>query len=147
MDKYIINENTLALLTVDNKVKIVEKYIDFYIEGSLNNIINDSCIYYGSTFLGRMHSAKSLLGISTKLPIIISEKKELIFFPTNSYKNTNCVWINYIEVDKYYSINSKELIITFLNKKKLVIQVSNNIFTKQLFKASRLDTIFKRNIK
>lgn len=147
MDKYIINENTLALLTVDNKVKVVEKYIDFYIEGSLNNIINDSCIYYGSTFLGRMHSAKSLLGISTKLPIIISEKKELIFFPTNSYKNTNCVWINYIEVDKYYSINSKELIITFLNKKKLVIQVSNNIFTKQLFKASRLDTIFKRNIK
>lgn len=147
MDKYIINENTLALLTIDNKVKIVEKYIDFYIEGSLNNIINDSCIYYGSTFLGRMHSAKSLLGISTKLPIIISEKKELIFFPTNSYKNTNCVWINYIEVDKYYSINSKELIITFLNKKKLVISVSNNIFTKQLFKASRLDTIFKRNIK
>lgn len=119
MDKYIINENTLALLTVDNKVKVVEKYIDFYIEGSLNNIINDSCIYYGSTFLGRMHSAKSLLGISTKLPIIISEKKELIFFPTNSYKNTNCVWINYIEVDKYYSINSKELIITFLNKKNL----------------------------
>ena len=147
MDKYIKNENTLALLTIDNKVKIVEKYIDFYIEGSLNNIINDSCIYYGSTFLGRMHSAKSLLGISTKLPIIISEKKELIFFPTNSYKNTNCVWINYIEVDKYYSINSKELIITFLNKKKLVIPVSNNIFTKQLFKASRLDTIFKRNIK
>ena len=87
MDKYIINENTLALLTIDNKVKVVEKYIDFYIEGSLNNIINDSCIYYGSTFLGRMHSAKSLLGISTKLPIIISEKKELIFFPTNSYKN------------------------------------------------------------
>ena len=39
MDKYIINENTLALLTIDNKVKIVEKYIDFYIEGSLNNII------------------------------------------------------------------------------------------------------------
>ena len=147
MDKYIINENTLALLTIDNKVKIVEKYIDFYIEGSLNNIINDSCIYYGSTFLGRMHSAKSLLGISTKLPIIISEKKELIFFPTNSYKNTNCVWINYIELDKYYSINSKELIITFLNKKKLVIPVSNKIFNKQLFKASRLDTIFKRNIK
>ena len=56
-------------------------------------------------------------------------------------------YINYIEVDKYYSINSKELIITFLNKKKLVIPVSNNIFTKQLFKASRLDTIFKRNIK
>ena len=69
MDKYIINENTLALLTIDNKVKVVEKYIDFYIEGSLNNIINDSCIHYGSTFLGRMHSAKSLLGISTKLPI------------------------------------------------------------------------------
>ena len=112
MDKYIINENTLALLTIDKKVKVVEKYIDFYIEGSLNNIINDSCIYYGSTYLGRMHSAKSLLGISTN-----------------------------------YSINSKELIITFLNKKKLVIPVSNNIFTKQLFKASRLDTIFKRNIK
>ena len=56
-------------------------------------------------------------------------------------------YINYIEVDKYYSINSKELIITFLNKKKLVIPVSNNIFTRQLFKASRLDTIFKRNIK
>ena len=143
MDKYIINENTLALLKVDNKVKVVEKYIEFYIEGSLNTII----IYYGSTFLGRMHSAKSLLGISTKLPIIISEKKELIFFPTNSYKNLNCVWINYIEVDKYYSINSKELIITFLNKKSLIIPVSNNIFTKQLFKASRLETIFKRNIK
>ncbi len=147
MNKYIINENTLALLTINNKVKIIEKYIDYYIEENINNIINNSCIYYGSTFLGRTYSTKSLLGISTKLPIIISEKKDLIFFPTNSYKNKNCVWLNYSEIDKYYSINSKEINITFLNQKNLIIPITNNIFTKQLFKASRLETIFKRNIK
>ena len=147
MDKYIINENTILVMPFENKSKVIEKYVTYIIDNSVMNIIDESCKYYGSNLIGRIKSTKYLTGLSTKLPIVISEKYNLIFFPTTSYKNSKCVWINYHAVIEYYSNNKQCINILLNNEKRINLDVSNNVFNKQLFKASRLETILKRNNK
>ena len=60
------------------------------------NIIENSCEYFGSSYLGRHEGTKKLIGITHKAPIIIEESKNLIYFPTTSPRLTDCVWIKYI---------------------------------------------------
>ena len=47
----------------------------------LKTILNESCIKYGSSLNGRIKGSKYALNSKYKLPIIISEKEKLVFFP------------------------------------------------------------------
>ena len=63
------------------------------VDNSVMNIIENSCEYFGSSYLGRHEGTKKLIGITHKAPIIIEESKNLIYFPTTSPRLTDCVWI------------------------------------------------------
>ena len=147
MDKYIININTLVLMdNGDNSTKIIEKYITFNINNNIYNIIDESCKFYGSSFKGRCKSTEYLLGIKLKVPIIISESKKIIFFPTMSIQNKNCVWFNLNSVDKYYTIDNLFLNISLINDLQIKIKCSNYTFNNQYLKAMRLKSILRKNL-
>lgn len=143
MNNYIINESTIAVISNKNSTQILEKYQSLNIRDKAINIIDNSCKYYGSSFLGRCSATEYLIGIKYKCPIIISEVKEIIFFPTASYKNEECLWINYKSVKKYYTNNDQQLEIEFTNSKKIIINLSNRVFCNQIFKSSRLESILR----
>lgn len=143
MDNYIINDSTLALISNKNSTIVYEKYQTLDINNKSINIVDISCKYYGSSFLGRCGASDYLIGIKYKCPIIISEVKELIFFPTTSYKNEDCVWINYKGVKKYYTTDNQQLEIEFINDIKITMNLSNRVFCNQIFKSSRLESILR----
>ena len=145
MNKYIINESTLVLFSLGNRTQVYEKYTNYIIDQSIMSIIDNSCKYYGSSFKGRCDATDYLIGIRYKCPIIISEKKCLIFFPTSSPRYDECVWINYKAIKKYYLNEQNELIIILNNDKKLILNISSNIMTNQILKSSRLESIFLNN--
>lgn len=145
MNKYIINESTLVLFSLGNRTQVYEKYTNYIIDQSIMSIIDNSCKYYGSSFKGRCDATDYLIGIRYKCPIIISEKKCLIFFPTSSPRFDECVWINYKAIKKYYLNEQNELIIILNNDKKLILNISSNIMTNQILKSSRLESIFLNN--
>ena len=142
MNKYIINESTLVLFSLGNKTQVYEKYRNLVINCDLYNLINDNCKFYGSSLNGRCESTEYLIGIKYKCPIILSERKKLIFFPTTSYKSEDCVWINYKAIDKYYLNDQYQLTICLKNNKKIELNISNHIISNQILKSSRLESFF-----
>ena len=95
MKEYEINSSTLAILPLDeNRSMVYEEQEEYIIEKSANSIIKENCQFYGSSYQGRCIGTKKLTGIKTKFPIIIEESRNIIFFPTNSIRNNQSIWIS-----------------------------------------------------
>lgn len=144
MEKYIITEATLVLVSLGNKTRIIEKYQEIIINKSIQDIVNESCLYYGSSLRGRCDSTYFLIGVKYKCPIVICEKKNLFFFPTTSFKNKDCIWFNYLGIKKYFLDKNKILNIILSNEKKVFLNISNNIISNQIFKTSRLESVLRK---
>ena len=92
MNSYEINNDTLAIIPIDNyQSKIIEKNNEFIVNMTPIKIIDNSCQFFGSSYQGRFIGTKKLIGVSHKAPIIIEETRNIIFFPTNSPRLNECI--------------------------------------------------------
>lgn len=147
MKDYEINEKTLAILPYDkNKSVIYEDKDSYILEKSVNKIMDESCRYYGSTFEGRQKGSSTLTGITYKVPIIISEENNMIFFPTNSPRLKECGWISLNNLNRYYEKENK-IILEFMNKEVVELSISENIIRNQILKASFLESAIRKRLK
>ncbi len=141
MKNYLISNDTYAIVPTIQGSKIVNKYGSIFTDFTTKNLINLNCKYYGSSLDGRISGSRDMLGVSYKVPIIISESFKIIMFPTTSVRNVDCVWIN-IAAILFYKNKNNTVHITFKNDKKLIINISFGVFEKQLLRASRLESVF-----
>ena len=138
MNNYEINDDTLAIIPKNNKLTIVyEKYNNYIINQNIKDIINNSCKYYGSTFEGRKVASSSILKVNYKVPIMIEESKNIVFFPTTSLRNNNCSWISLNNIERYER-NYRGSKIYFNTGKTLIIPISYGILNNQILRSSRL---------
>lgn len=142
MQEYEINVDTLALINDNNKTRVYESNEVFFVDKIANQIMEDSCEYFGSSLLGRQKGTLNLIGVSHKSPIIVEETKEIIFFPTNSPRVKTCNWISLNNIDRYYRENGKVIII-FKNKQKLELSTSYGIIDNQILRATRLESVLR----
>ena len=105
----------------------------------LKTILNESCIKYGSSLNGRIKGSKYALNSKYKLPIIISEKEKLVFFPVKEMGRE--IWFNFDMIKEVKRKNSGVDVI-FKNGFNKEINVSYTVFNNQVLKASRLWIIF-----
>lgn len=144
---YEITYDTQMLIPIDhNKSKIIESDNEYYVNNSVLNILEHSCEYFGSSYTGRKEGTKKLLGITHKAPIIIEESRKIIFFPTTSPDNNNCIWINLEKIEKYYKIGNKKSGIQFKNGDSMEFDISYGSLTNQIFRATRLKFILEDRI-
>lgn len=149
MEIYIINEETIALLPIDNETtKVIEQKEVIIVKKKIINIIKDSCKFYGCTYLGRKKGSKDLLGIDYKLPIIIEESKNIICFPTSSTRSFECNWILLNKIKDYRKLDKKTIVL-LENGQFLLIDCSYYKFNKEYLNAIKLDLILnkKKNYK
>ena len=145
MNCYEINEDTLAIIPYsETKSRIIEKYREFIVDKTPYEIITYSCLYFGSSYEGRLSATKYLLGISYKSPILIEESRNLIFFPTNSPKLQDCSWISLKSIVDYKRDNNKSIIL-FDNNVRLTLDISFGSLENQIMRASRLDSMLRNN--
>ena len=145
--EYEINYDTQIIMPVgDNSSKIIESDEEYFVKKSVQNIMEHSCEYFGSSFEGRKEGTKKLLGITHKSPIIIEETRKIIFFPTTSPDNWDCIWINLEKIDKYYKIDNKTSEIMFKNGDKIKLNVSIGSLSNQILRATRLKYILEERI-
>ncbi len=141
MEKYEIGINTLAVVGINqNRAKIVEYERDLFINSNSYDVMNYSCCYYGSSYSGRANGSRVMLNCEYKLPIIIEETREIIFFPTESPSINSCTWIS-LEMVDFIEGNSKSCWISFKNGKKIKICRSKDSIENQLYRATRLKFI------
>lgn len=148
MDKYEVNKETLAVIGIDkNNSKVIELNNEYLIEDSAYEVMDYSCQYFGSSYLGRVDGSKKMLGANYKLPVIVEESSELIFFPISSPENIRCIWISLKWYHDVYEDDNKTIII-LKNGKKIESSISKTSIQNQLMRASRLNLILnERKIK
>lgn len=137
---YVINENTIALLPLGKKTKIIEEDKEIISEKSINKIIDYNCNLNGSTFEGRRKASSYLIGATYKPPIILDEIKELILIPTHSSKNTNCVWFLSQNILKYHLNKDNKVTVIVKNGQTIDLNIGYTNFDKQVLRATRLET-------
>lgn len=136
MNNYIINNDTLLIIGKNTYCIIYESNKKLISNKLSTDIIKESCMYYGSSFKGRVEGTKNLIGVSYKCPIIVSDN--IIMFPTASNRDNSCSWINYNNVDNYYVTNNLWTKIIFKNGIEILLDLSIGIFDKQYLRSSRL---------
>lgn len=141
VNNYEISSNTCAVISVDdNLVKIIENGKEFYVKDSSINIINNSCMYYGSTFEGRCESAKRMLNGFYKLPIVIEESAPIVFFPISSPKHSKCIWISLQNIEKVSKCENGTLV-SFVGGHNFSFDRSREVIDNQIARATRLKCI------
>ena len=125
---YEINSSTCALIPKnDFSTIILDNDGVETIPNSINKLMNYSCAYYGSSLKGRLEGTKQALGSKYKLPIIVEETREMIFFPTSSYRDNKCAWISLKNISNYKK-SGKNVKVLFKNnqvhKNKLKIDLN-----------------------
>ncbi len=142
MIDYIINNEVCALIKDNKKTKIIIANEELFVNKELNEFLDQNCKYYGSNLNGRIDSSKYILGSFYKLPIVLSELKKIVFFPSLSKNNKDCIWFNLKNIEKYEKNINNNTVVTFNNKKKIELNLTISIFEKQILRASRLYNIF-----
>lgn len=142
MNEYEINEDTLALISLDDKTKVFEKDKTFMVSKDTNLIMEDSCQYFGSSLTGRQKGTENLIGVSYKAPIIVEESNNIIFFPTTSPRLKKCSWISLNNLERYYTKN-KKIVLEFKNKQKIMLNLSFGVIDNQILRATRLEAVLR----
>ena len=140
--KYEVNEKTVALYAINDKTRVYEEDKVFLVNQPTNEIMEESCIYFGSSLEGRQKGTGKLIGSSYKAPIIVEESSNLIFFPTKSPRLKNCSWLRYNKIKSMYYHNGL-LYIEFKNGFKIGLDSSYEVINNQILRSARLETILR----
>lgn len=144
LDSYYINRATCAIIPIEKDVSQIYEINDSYIvEKSVKKIVEESCRYYGCTYKGRVDGSKKILNMTYKLPIVIEEFHNLVFFPTSSPRFGSCIWLSLNNIVNYEKILNGSRII-FQNKREIVFEISYYSLENQIFRASLLESIITR---
>ncbi|MDD6244105.1 MAG: competence protein ComK [bacterium] len=146
MNQYEINDATLAIIP-DKKSNslILEEGTEYKIEAKPLKIIDYSCKYFGSSYVGRREGSKQILQTAYKLPIMIEDTRNIVFFPTNSPEETECSWIALNKIEKIRPLSSRSNYteIEFANGKILALPISYKSLENQILRASRLESVIR----
>lgn len=146
LEDYEINEKTLAILPISETLsKVLEDESIYFVNKKTTDIVDHSCKYFGSSYLGRFEGTKHILGFNYKAPIIIEEISSMIFFPTASPRFNNCSWISLKQI-KDYNRDEERSVITFRSGKKIAVDMSYSSLENQILRATRLESILKERI-
>lgn len=144
LDSYEITKDTCAVINLSEEfTKIIELEEEYILPKKTYEVMEDSCSYYGSSYQGRLKGTKKILGSNYKLPIVVEEKNDIIFFPTNGIENEKCSWLSLNNISKYEKHGGYTRV-TFSNGKKLIIKMTYSTFELQLMRATRLQMLLKK---
>lgn len=148
MVDYEINEDTLAIIPIiPDKSKIIETNKEYIVNKKVYEIMENSCCYFGSSLSGRTEGSKKLLGTGYKIPIIVEESKEIIFFPTTSPLKNECCWVAIQHIKNCNFFEEDKTIINFENNNELIINVPYFSIKNQILRATRLESILRKRKK
>ncbi|MGD6817730.1 competence protein ComK [Metabacillus sp. 84] len=128
---------TSCVLEVEKEYEVSMKPLD---------IVDRSCRYFGSSYQGRKTGTKDTIGITHKPPIVVDAGNAIYLFPTAASSRPQCSWISHQYIEDYSSTGDAETIVTFSNRKSLVLPVSIHSFENQLYRTAQLRTVITSRV-
>lgn len=146
MKDYEINDSTLAILPTESLTStILEENYRYEVDQRPLSILNYSCNYFGSSYSGRREGSRVILNSGYKLPVLVEDSQNIIFFPTVSPDSDDCVWLALNKIISYEAgaDSRHETVVEFVNGQKIILHVSIQSFKNQLLRASRLESVIR----
>ena len=148
MNSYEINVETLLIVPFGKgKSKVYEYDSEYEVNMSPLTIIKNSCLYFGSSYEGRKEAIKSMIGIDMKVPIVIEDGKNIIFFPTSSCINRSSIWVSYQNLLKYSKLNEFSTVLYFRGNRSIKVDTKYNLIDNQIIRCIKLDTMLLKRKK
>ena len=139
-DNYEVSSNTLVIIPIGNKKSRIYAYGgDFIVKKSSLSIIEESCLFFGSSYEGRKEGTKALLNVDMKVPIIIEDSRNIIFFPTSSCIRESSIWISYQNLIKYNKFNDCLTDLYFKNHVHVRVGCKYNLIDNQIIRCIKLE--------
>ena len=101
----------------------------FYSRLSLIKLLENACILYGSTLEGRIQAIRKVTGYHHKTPVIMIPDF-VSAFPTESYKQSTCVWI-FNHPFKIEELGKKKCKVIFNDGQFIIVNVSKEVLLSQ----------------
>ena len=99
---YEIDLSTLMLIGIDDsRTLVVTLEKEFIVDECAQKIIDNSCKYFGSTLVERIKATQRVVNIRSKVPIIIENSRNIIFFPLKSCREKSNIWISFNNLVRY----------------------------------------------
>ena len=144
MENYIINYETLLIIPYgEDKSFVYEVNDSFEVDSNVLKIVQNSCLFFGSSLAGRNEAVVNLLDSKIKLPIIVENTKNLLIFPTYAHKNKSNIWISYNNLIDYKKSGNGTLL-KFIGNNDINIDVKSNIIDNQIIRCVKLDAILNK---
>lgn len=144
LNDYFINKGTCAIIPIDKENSKVFELDDVYVvTKSTTQIVDESCKYFGSSYKGRHAGSKEILKMNYKLPIMIDDYNNIVFFPTSSPRYDECTWISLNNI-RSYSKFGKGTHIIFSDKCNVNLDTSYYSLENQIFRSTMLESIIRR---
>ncbi len=137
---YIISPRTKAIILKEltyYRSLIIEENRERKSLHKPEQIIDNSCLVYGSTLEGRKGAVRDILKTSSKLPIPVIPEMGVYMIPTASTKNKSCVWVAYHHIHSYQS-HDQCTSIQFNDGSNLLAHTSLNTFDMQYKRTSQI---------
>lgn len=137
---YIVSSKTQAIIAKDSdyyRARILEVNNEKLSIHKPEQIIDHSCLIYGSSLKGRRTSVKDILKSATKLPIPVIPDHGVYMIPTASVKNKHCVWVAYHHIDIYEQRDDKTYIM-FKDHTGIYVNTSRETFDSQYKRACQV---------
>lgn len=99
----LITKNTIAILKIGKKTKIIDVDNIRVINKGIKKLINDNCLLYGSNLKGRLDAIKKNTDIKYIVPIYV--KKEIILIPIISFRKDDTMYLVLNKINHYYEKN------------------------------------------
>lgn len=148
MNHYEINTETLLIVPIEKgKSKVYELNGEYVVNMSSLAIIKNSCLFFGSSYEGRSEGTKALIGIEMKVPIVIEDSRNIIFFPTSSCIHKNSVWISHQNLINYVKINEFSTVLYFRDNKSVRVDVKYNLVDNQVTRCVKLEVLLAKRRK
>ena len=145
MNNYEINTETLVILPYNNGKSKVYEYDGEHVVNCIPiDIIENSCLFFGASLEGRRAAVKEMLGIDMKVPVLIEDSKNIIFFPIANCIHKSSIWISYQNLVKYTKLDELSTVLYFQNNKQLVIEAKYNLVDNQIIRCAKLDTLLNK---
>ncbi|KIL46704.1 hypothetical protein KP77_28310 [Jeotgalibacillus alimentarius] len=139
---YEINSSTMAIRCarhLEYQSMIMEPDRTCYSAHTPLKLINQACLDKGSSYSGRLESARHKLCIYNKIPVLVDQFEEIILFPTHSPSHIDNTWISIDHYKKILPHSEKgKAIVQFINGERLTVNCSVSTFQRQYQRAATI---------
>jgi len=140
VENYIINNKSIAIIKKKGKTIIFDVDKCRVINKNIKVVLDNNCSFYGSSLEGRKKSAKKLLNLHYKAPIVVTNN--IILIQLNSIRNEDCIFLVLNKIVDY-KVDEKFLKILCINKYEIKAKISKNSFERLLINAIKLNNQLK----